>query len=153
MAAELEKIDSATVTWDEVRRNEYGFHLYRGSDAVNLIRSAMTRWRGRRSMQMAELQHNRTAAHLRLLTVELALRCYQSEQWFAPTNLVQLVPKYLQRLSADPFTARPMVYRPEGPHWLLYSVGEDGVDNDGEPVTPSVMGALTKGDIFYNSPY
>jgi hypothetical protein len=99
------------------------------------------------------MRHNKLAAHLRLLTAELALRCYQSEQWLAPTNLAQLVPIYLQRVPADPFTGRPMVYRPEGPKWLLYSVGEDGVDNDGDPVAPSVAGAVTKGDIFYNSPY
>jgi hypothetical protein len=46
-----------------------------------------------------------------------------------------------------------MVYHREGANWLLYSVGEDGVDNGGDPVTPSVPGAVTKGDIFYNSPY
>jgi hypothetical protein len=153
LVAELEKIDSATVTWDEVLRNEYGFHQYQGCDGVNLVRSALRRWRGRRLMQVANLQHTRMAAHVRLLTVELALRCHQSEQWLAPTNLAQLVPNYLGRVPADPFTGRPMIYRPEGPHWLLYSVGEDGVDNDGDPVTPSVPGAVTKGDIFYNSPY
>jgi hypothetical protein len=77
----------------------------------------------------------------------------QERLGLAPTNLAQLVPIYLQRVPADPFTGRPMVYRPEGPKWLLYSVGEDGVDNDGDPVAPSVAGAVTKGDIFYNSPY
>jgi hypothetical protein len=153
LIAELERIDSATVPWDEVRRNEYGFHQYHVRNGLNLITTAKVRWQGRREMNQAEMRHNTLVAHLRLLAAELALRCYQSEQWLAPTNLAQLVPNYLQRLPADPFTSRPMVYHPEGPNWILYSVGEDGVDNDGDPVAPSVAGVPTKGDIFYNSPY
>ena len=99
------------------------------------------------------MRHNSLVAHLRLLMAELALRCYASEQGLAPTNLTQLVPHYLQRVPADPFTGRPMVYRREGPKWQLYSVGEDGVDNDGEPVAGSITGNGRKGDIHYNSPY
>jgi hypothetical protein len=153
LIAELERIGSATVPWDEVRRNEYGFHQYHVRNGLNLITTAKVRWQGRREMKQAEMRQNTLVAHLRLLTVELALRCYQSEQWVAPTNLAQLVPNYLHRLPADPFTGRPLVYLPEGTRWLLYSVGEDGVDNGGDPVPPSVPGAVTKGDIFYNSPY
>ena len=63
------------------------------------------------------------------------------------------VPEYLRRVPLDPFSGKPVIYRLEGSNWLLYSVGEDGVDNGGEPVTGSVPGTITKGDLFYNSPY
>jgi hypothetical protein len=110
VVAELERIDSAPGSWGEVLRNEYGFHQYQGRDGVNFTRSAMTRWRGMRAMHVAELQHTKIAAHLRLLTAELALRCYQSEQWLAPTNLAELVPNYLQRLPVDPFTGPRAIF-------------------------------------------
>jgi hypothetical protein len=151
--AELEKIDSATVPWDEVRRNEYGFHQYQVRNSLNLFRSAVVRWQGRHPIKVAEMRHNKLVAHLRLLTAELALRRYRSEQFRVPTNLGLLVPNYLQRVPADPFTGRPMIYHPQGTNWLLYSLGEDGVDDDGKPVSRSVAGTVTKGDLYYNSPY
>ena len=46
-----------------------------------------------------------------------------------------------------------MIYRLQGANWLLYSVGEDGVDDGGEPVARSVAGAVPKGDPYYDSPY
>jgi hypothetical protein len=79
LVAELERIDSTTVPWDEVRRNEYGSHEYDVRNGLNLITTAKVRWQGRREMKQAEMRHNTLVAHLRLLTVELALRCYQSE--------------------------------------------------------------------------
>jgi hypothetical protein len=151
--AELEKIDSATVPWEEVRRNEFGFHQYQVRNSLNPFKSAMIRWQGRHPIKVAEMRHNKLAAHLRLLTAELALRCYRSEQLRAPSNLGQLVPKYLQRVPTDSFTGRPMIYRLQGASWLLYSVGEDGVDDGGDPVARSVAGAVTKGDLYCNSPY
>jgi hypothetical protein len=76
-----------------------------------------------------------------------------TEQSRKPTELKQLVPEYLQRVPLDPFSGRPMVYRQQGSNWLLYSVGEDGVDDGGESVADSVPGTVRKGDLFYNSPY
>jgi hypothetical protein len=100
------------------------------------------------------MRHKRLTAHFRLLTAELAARCYQSDQGRAPSSLEQLVPKYLQRVPLDPFNHdRPMLLRPQGTSWLLYSVGEDGVDDGGKRVGRSGSGTVTKGDLFYDSPY
>lgn len=149
----LEQVDSARVTWEEVRRNEDRFSRYQLRKGFNPITWATTRWQRRRSLQRAAARHKRIIAHERLLTAELALRCYQSEQGRAPTGLEQLVPRYLQRVPSDPFSARPVIYRPQGTNWLLYSVGEDGVDDGGQPVGRPVSGAATRGDLFYDSPY
>jgi hypothetical protein len=99
------------------------------------------------------MRHNRVIAHERLLAIELALLCYESEQGRAPTDLEQLVPKYIQRVPSDPFTGRPLIYRPQGTNWLVYSVGEDGIDDGGKRVGRSVSGTVTRGDLFYDSPY
>ena len=149
--AALEQIENVEVTWEEVRRNEKRFVQYQLSKGFNPITWAMTRWQGWRATKRAEMRNKRIAAHLRLLTAELAVRGCQSEQGRAPTGLAQLVPKYLQRVPADPFSGQPLVYRPQGTNWLLYSVGEDGVDDGGKPVGRSVSGTVTRGDIFYDS--
>jgi hypothetical protein len=38
-------------------------------------------------------------------------------------------------------------------NWLVYSVGEDGLDDGGKRVSCSVAGTITRGDLFYDSPY
>ena len=151
--AELEAIDSAQVTWDEVRQNENRFAQYQLRQGFNLITWALSRWDNWRARQRAEMRQKRIIAHVRLLTAELAVRCYQSEQGRVPTGLEQLVPKYLQRVPSDPFNGSPMIYRHQGTNWLLYSVGEDGVDDGGKPVSRSASGTVTRGDLFYDSPY
>jgi len=150
---ELEKIESAGITWEEVRRNENRFARYQLSKGFNPITFVMTRWESWQARQRAEMRHKRIVAHLRLLIAELALRCYQSDKARAPTSLEQLVPGYLQRVPVDPFRDNPMIYRVKGTNWLLYSVGEDGVDDGGKPVSRSAIGVVTKGDLLYDSPY
>jgi len=150
---ELEKIDSAGITWDEVRANEDRFARYRLSKGFNPFTWAMSRWEAWRSRQRAEVRNNRIEAHVRLIMVELALRCFKSEQGNPPKGLDQLVPHHLQAVPKDPFSGRPLIYRPQGTNWLLYSVGQDRVDDGGKPVARSVSGSVTRGDIFYDSPY
>ncbi len=151
--AGLEKIDASRVTWAEVRRNEDRFSRYQLSKGFNPITWVMTRLQRWRSLQKAEMRHKRVIAHERLLAIELALRCYEYEQAHAPTSLEQLVPNYIQRVPIDPFSDRPVTYRPQGTDWLVYSVGEDGVDDGGKRVGRSVSGTITRGDLFYDSPY
>jgi hypothetical protein len=147
--AQLEKIDSAEVTWEEVCGNENRLVRYELSKGLNPITFLFTRWHSWQARQRAEARNKKSEAHLRLLIAELALRCYQSEQARPPTSLDQLVPAYLQRVPSDPFRDGPLVYRLKGTNWLLYSVGEDHMDDGGKPVSSS---ASVKGDLFYDSP-
>ena len=130
--AELEKIDRAGVTWAEVRQNEERFAQYQLSKNFNPFAWAMARWQSWRSVRQSEMRHNRVVAHVRLLTAELAVRCYQSEQGSAPSGLEQLVPKYLQRVPLDPFSGGALIYRPQGTNWVLFSVGEGGLSDGGK---------------------
>jgi hypothetical protein len=43
-----------------------------------------------------------------------------------------LVPEFLPQLPADPFNGQPLRYVMQPDHYLLYSVGQDGVDNGGQ---------------------
>jgi hypothetical protein len=153
VVGELEKIDNNQVKWEDVRRSENRFVRYQLGQSFNVVTWATTRWSAWRSRQRAEMRDKRIVAHLRLLTVELALRGYLSQQGRAPTGLEELVPKYLQWAPTDPFGGRLLIYRAQGGNWLLYSVGEDRVDDGGRPVGRSGPGTVAKGDIFFDSPY
>ena len=158
---ELEKIDRAAVSWDEIGRNEeafaryeYRFDRHRLGAGFKPISWATTRWERWRLKQYVGMRHRLVVTQVRLLSAELALRCYRADQGRTPTGLAQLVPQYLQQVPSDPFSGRALVYRPQGTNWLLYSVGEDGVDNGGKPLASRYArpGLIRKGDLFFDSP-
>jgi len=151
--SELEKVDAGRVTWAEVLRGEQYFVRYQLRGRMNPMLWVWGWWQSRGSKEKAEARHNMVIARERLLVTELGLRCYQSEQGRAPASLEQLVPKYLQRVAMDPFSDKPIIYRPQGTNWVLYSVGVDGVDDGGKSAGRSVSGTVTKGDMLYDSPY
>ena len=150
---ELAKIERRRVTWEEVRQNESQLRKRHFIEWFHPIELTRWLWQTRGIARRAELNHKKQLAHLRLLMAELAVRCYQSEQGHVPTGLKDLVPKYLQQVPPDPLSGSPMLYHLHGTNWLLYSVGEDGVDDGGRPPTPSVPGTVTRGDLFYDSTY
>jgi hypothetical protein len=75
-----------------------------------------------------------------LLLAALALRAYHVEKGVYPARLDELVTDgYLSRVPDDPFAppGMPLLYRrmPGGSKYLLYSVGPDGKDDGGKPVS------------------
>jgi hypothetical protein len=60
-----------------------------------------------------------------------ALAAYHAEHDGYPENLNALVPKYISRMPNDRYTEGPLHYRREGAGCLLYSVGTNGMDDDG----------------------
>ena len=71
--------------------------------------------------------------------VVIALEQWRREHGGWPERLKQLVPKYLEAVPADQFDGFDLRYlaRSEGP--LLYSVGRDGIDDDGNPEQDLVL--------------
>jgi hypothetical protein len=71
----------------------------------------------------------------RQLTITaIALKRYELREHHLPENLSELVPNYLPQLSYDPMSGNALCYhlKPDGT-FLLYSVGEDGHDDRGDP--------------------
>ena len=151
--AQLEKVDINGVTWDEVRQMEQAFIRQGLRKTMNPIQWIAAWWQLRPAIKRSEDKNNQILARLRLLTVELALCCYQSEQRRAPERLEQLVPKYLQRVPSDPFSGQLLMYHTQGTNWVLYSVGPDGVDDNGKGVGRSVSSQPNPGDLFFDSPW
>lgn len=164
IAMEIEKIDDNTVGWSEVLQNETHFVRAQTGNYPNPIKLLAALWQTRDARRAAEERHDLAAAHVRLLIAELALRSYRCDQGQGPQNLMQLVPKYVQHLPTDPFSNNPLIYRPTGTNWLLYSLGPDRVDDGGKPMdktissddlvifSPNKSGKVPKkGDLMYDS--
>ena len=153
---QLEQIDAQNVTWKEVLRIEDRFVRTLTRNPIALV-SAW--WVGRNTRKAAEQTHNFAVARIRLLTVELALRCCRCDEGKAFPTLQYLLPKYVHRMPTDPFNGRQLVYKQTGTNWLLYSIGPDRVDNGGKPLEKVISfynpGEVQKrkGDVFFDSPW
>jgi hypothetical protein len=74
----------------------------------------------------------REAAQRRLLVTDLAIRRFQLAQNKYPATLTDLVPHLLVVLPKDPFTQKPLIYRPHQYSFTLYSTGPDAQDDGGK---------------------
>lgn len=65
----------------------------------------------------------------------IALKRYELRYGRSPESLVSLAPEFLTDVPHDFMDGRPLQYRPNGDgSFILYSVGEDGQDNGGDPL-------------------
>lgn len=80
----------------------------------------------------------RSQAVRQLLITELAIRAYQVEHGALPNSLADLTQTLRGELLVDPFDAsgRTFRYVRTGDSYLLYSVGNDGQDNQGRANGP-----------------
>ena len=140
LIAELEKIDDTTVQWRDVIQNENRFARAQLGNYPNPIKLVSDLWQARDVRRASAERHDLAAAHLRLLIVELALRAYRCDEGKGPGSLTQLLPKYFQSLPIDPFSGNPLVYRPTGTNWVLYSLGPDRADDGGKPLGKIISG-------------
>jgi hypothetical protein len=113
-----------------------------GSD----LATADIRWFFSRSVRSLEDLPKRLmtveAARQTIITV-LALKRYQLRHGNFPGDLSALVPEFLPAVPRDPVDGKPMRYQLVGKSFLLYSIGEDGVDNGGDPATGSEAGPFS----------
>lgn len=94
-------------------------------------------------------------ARLRLLVLDLALREHRGATGSYPAALSQLRPKLEAELQFDPLNGGPFRYRRTPQGFLLYSVGPDGKDDGGQPVSNRDVLRGGSGDLvsgqFYSS--
>ena len=93
-------------------------------------------------------------AELRVIVLDLAIRAFRAEEGKLPDQLSDLVPKYLPAVPDDPFAPGPMKYRLTVAGYTIYSVGPDGDDDGGKPLTPndvSENGDFGDADLFPSS--
>ena len=62
----------------------------------------------------------------------LAAERYRFAEGKFPGKLADLVPKFLDAVPKDPFDGNPLRYRRREKGYVVYSIGEDGIDGGGE---------------------
>jgi hypothetical protein len=85
----------------------------------------------------------------------VALKRYQLRNGNYPPTLKALVPQFLPAVPRDPVDGNPLRYQQSGKTFMLYSIGEDGRDNGGDPtIAGSVLGLdwLKGRDIVWPQP-
>ena len=73
----------------------------------------------------------RNHGYLRCLNVALAAEQYRHETQVSPDTIDQLCPKYLPVVPLDPFDGLPLRYRRLKDGVMIYSIGQDEVDDGG----------------------
>ena len=80
----------------------------------------------------------------------IALKRFQMKNGHYPTGLAGLVPAFLPAVPLDPVDGKPLRYRSNGDGtFLLYSVGENGKDDGGNP---SLEKGAKSSSYFWDNP-
>ena len=96
------------------------------------------------SIQAAYKMVIRTEISRRIVVTAIALKRYQLQHGEWPDKLAKLVPQYLLAVPQDAMTGQPLPYhRKSDGTFLLYSVGEDGIDNGGDPTPTKDTGSTS----------
>ena len=110
--------------------------LLSGSETLHSILSA-----GILSMEYSFEKVIRFETARQIVITAIALKRYQLQHGEWPDQLAELVPQFLAAIPQDAMTGQSLLYhRKSDGTFLLYSVGEDGVDNGGDPTLPKEYG-------------
>ncbi|MGQ9649344.1 MAG: hypothetical protein ACUVXJ_04475 [Phycisphaerae bacterium] len=86
------------------------------------------------SLQRSVILDQNRMASVRAARTGLAIERFRLDHDRFPERLEELVPRYMPALLVDPFDDKPLRYRVTDDAVIIYSIGEDGVD-DGEYVS------------------
>jgi hypothetical protein len=79
-----------------------------------------------------EQSYWRSQAQLRAAIVALAVERYRREHGRWPSSLAELVPDKLPHIYIDPYDGQPLRYRRNKEGVVIYSVGQDKIDDGGK---------------------
>jgi hypothetical protein len=64
--------------------------------------------------------------------VAVAIERFRRERSAVPAQLSDLVPQYLREIPMDPYSGRPLLFRPAKDAYTVYSVGPNQEDDQGD---------------------
>lgn len=101
------------------------------------------------AVTQARTCEERVTQYFRNYQVALALAAWHSDHGSYPERLERLTPELIEAVPEDVFSGNPVKYRREGDGYVLYSVGCDETDNDGQSWEDNPRGD----DITIRMPY
>ncbi len=107
---------------DAVRRIQDKYGVMRSSLVSQFVHSA-------ESMPLDTVE---TIAEFRCVRTGLAAEGYRLSNGHFPKTLDVLVPEYIEKIPQDPFDGKPLKMAVTDYGILIYSIGEDGVDDGGD---------------------
>src|SRR5262249_6620406 len=85
----------------------------------------------RRDIHRMKRAADRAEQTRRNLSLAFALAAYRSDHGSYPEKLDLLAPQYLEEIPNDLYSGKALIYRPSEHGYLLYSVGDNGLDDGG----------------------
>ena len=92
------------------------------------------------SVQKVQIAHDCAEQTRRNLEVAFALTAYRADNGRYPAKLTDLAPAYLAAVPDDLFSGKPLIYKPSGNGYLVYSIGPNGKDDEGRWYDDDPMG-------------
>lgn len=74
------------------------------------------------------------------LQLAFALAAYRADNGKYPAKLDEIAPKYLANIPGDIFSGKPLIYKRSDNSYLLYSVGVNGLDEEGRSIDDTPKG-------------
>jgi hypothetical protein len=128
------KANFAGVGFDSVKNNPYAIISQYANSQFATIHKVAT----------VEIARN-------VVTTAIALKRYELRHHQLPATLDELTPDLLKTVPIDCMDGQPLRYRPKADGtFLLYSVGENGVDDGGDP---SLEKGVTSSNYFWQNPH
>ena len=109
---------------------------------------------GNNGLSATVLKLMKMEACRRVVVTAIALKRFQAQRGHWPDTLADLTPRFISSVPLDPCDGQPLRYRPNADGtYLLYSIGEDGVDDGGDagvtPASPSSSGVTTAPSLYW----
>ena len=92
------------------------------------------------AVDKVQLACDKTEQRIRHVRIALALAKYRREKKSYPETLASLSPEYLAVLPLDLFSGKPIIYRKTEKGYIFYSVGPNGMDDEGRSETSDPLG-------------
>jgi len=110
-----------------------------------------TQWSKIRFSEFREVLHLQAimVANVRLAQAGFAIQRYRLTKGRRPDELAEVVPRYLASIPVDPFTDKPLMYEKLPTGFRVYSVGQDGKEDDGSKTSRDVKGDSPGNDIRF----
>jgi hypothetical protein len=130
VAAWLRKTERRAEPWEKIMARERSFMNASAQNWLHKMAGKYAAWKGK---LFEEVEGRRRASLVegRLAQVFVAIRRHELEHGRAPATLAELVPALLPEIPGDMLGAGPLKAVAKDGRLVVYSVGPDGVDNQG----------------------